>query len=214
MVRAKATDSAAVVLAAVSVFRTNGYRNTTIDDIAKAAGIAKPTVYQYAKSKQWLLSQVVDGVIKDLDRRVQVQRDLAVEPIERLHSTLRAHVAAAVELRTFYAIVLNEEAELPAATRKRYRTWAHRITEEFRLLLAECAPAGALDHGVAANLIITMITSLHRWYDPEGPLSPDALAEQILLAVDSIVAPRGPLSLPRPPARKGQPTAKDGPPIR
>jgi TetR/AcrR family transcriptional regulator, cholesterol catabolism regulator len=204
MVRAKATDTAAVVAAAASVFRTKGYRNTTIDDIAKAAGIAKPTVYQYAKSKQWLLSQVVDGVIKDLDRRVQVQRDLTLEPIERLHSTLRAHVAAAVELRTFYGIVLNEEAELPPATRKRFRVWAHRITEEFRCLLAECAPTAALDHGVAANLIITMITSLHRWYDPKGPLSPDALAEQVLLAVDGLLAPGVRFSPPRPRARTGR----------
>jgi len=188
MARAKATDTAAVIAAAASVFRTKGYRNTTIDDIAKAAGIAKPTVYQYAKSKQWLLSQVVDGVIKDLDRRIQIQRDISLEPVERLHSTLRAHVAAAVELRTFYAIVFNEEAELSAATRRRFRTWAHRVTEEFRGLLAECAPGSALDHAVAANLIITMITSLYRWYDPDGPLSPDALAEQILLAVDGVLA--------------------------
>jgi AcrR family transcriptional regulator len=189
VVRARATDTTAVIAAAASVFRTKGYRNTTIDDIAKAAGIAKPTVYQYAKSKQWVLSQVVDGVIKDLDRRVQAQRDLTVEPIERLHRTLRCHVAAAVELRTFYAIVFNEEAELAAATRKRFRTWAHRVTEEFRGLLAECAPNSALDHAVAANLIITMITSLHRWYDPAGPLSPDALAEQVLLAVDGLLTP-------------------------
>jgi AcrR family transcriptional regulator len=191
MARAKATDPAAVIAAAASVFRTKGYRNTTIDDIAEAAGIAKPTVYQYAKSKQWLLTQVVDGVIKDLERRARVQHDFTLTPIERLHSTVRAHVAAAVELRTFYAIVLSEETELSAAARRRFRTWAHRLTEEFRALLAECEPPGALDLTVAAHLIITMINSLYRWYDPKGPLPLEALADQVVLAVDGILAPSG-----------------------
>jgi hypothetical protein len=38
-----------------------------------------------------------------------------------------------------------------------------------------------------------MITSLHRWYDPKGPLSAEALAEQVVLAVDGLLA----LGVPR-----------------
>jgi AcrR family transcriptional regulator len=191
MARAKATDTAAVIAAAADVFRSKGYRNTTIDDIALAAGIAKPTVYQYAKSKQWLLGQVVEAVITDLEARVDAQRDPAAAPLERLHKVLGAHVAAAIELRTFYAILLSEEAELEPDTQARFRSWAHSITDEFRLLLEACARphslADVIDHGVAANLIITMLISIHRWYDPAGPLTPADLAAQVQLAVDGFL---------------------------
>ena len=38
MARSPATDSAALVNAAAAVFKSKGYRNATIDDIADAAG--------------------------------------------------------------------------------------------------------------------------------------------------------------------------------
>jgi AcrR family transcriptional regulator len=57
----------AILAAALSLFGRYGYRRTSIDDIAREAGVAKGTVYLHVESKEALfrtLSQsLLDGVI-------------------------------------------------------------------------------------------------------------------------------------------------------
>src|ERR1700710_2771788 len=45
----------AVLRAAASAFNRRGYANTSLDEIAAALGVSKPTLYQYFSSKQEIL---------------------------------------------------------------------------------------------------------------------------------------------------------------
>jgi AcrR family transcriptional regulator len=190
MARERATDTRALVRAAAMAFEEKGYRNTTIDDIAEAAGISRPTVYKYTGSKRELLDQTVQEITGYLGARLREVLDSDREPAAKLRAVIAVHVQAAVTNRTFYAIVFSEETELSAATRRAFRAWAREVTEDFARLLAECRagqPGGA-DIQIAANLILTMLTSLHRWYRPGGRLGPDELTGQILRAADGLLA--------------------------
>jgi len=61
--RSPATDSAALISAAAAVFKSKGYHNATIDDIADAAGVSRPTVYKYTQNKRALLDSMLDAVL-------------------------------------------------------------------------------------------------------------------------------------------------------
>jgi AcrR family transcriptional regulator len=50
----------AILAAAASLFRTKGYLATSIDDIAAAAGVARPTVFAAVGPKPTMLKLVVD----------------------------------------------------------------------------------------------------------------------------------------------------------
>ena len=180
MARERATTTTALVAAAAEAFRRKGYRNATIDDIAEAARISRPTVYKYTRSKQHLLDLMVDEITGDLGRRLATILENG-EPAEaRLRAMIGAHIEAASTNRTFYAIVFNEEIELSEHGLATFRAWARERTQDFRLLLGECIPAGsAVDPTVAANLVLSMLSGLHRWYDPDGTIAPDELARQI-----------------------------------
>jgi TetR/AcrR family transcriptional regulator, cholesterol catabolism regulator len=191
MARERATDTKALVAAAARTFRDKGYRSSTIDDIALAAGISRPTVYKYTRTKQHLLDLMVEEVTTDLGRKLDEITDSGDPPLDRLRATINAHIAAATANRTFYAIVFSEETELSDESRRFFRSWAHTRTQDFAALLDECIAGGAstngrrrrLDTRVAAHLLETMLATLYRWYDPEGPVSPERLAEQIWLLV-------------------------------
>lgn len=191
MARERATDTSALVVAAAQVFRDKGYHNATIDDIAKAAGISRPTVYKYTKSKQHLLDLMVDEITGDMGRRLRTAMENIEDPAERLRRVVRAHVEAAVANRTFYAIVLGEEVAVSAAGRQHFREWARGVTTEFQDLLEECLRAQPappdVDPFIAANLVLSMLTSLYRWYDPAGPSDPARLTEDILKVLGSLV---------------------------
>lgn len=191
LARPRATGEEALIRAAARVFRSKGYRNATIDDIAEAAGISRPTVYQYAKSKRWLLDRIVGDVIDDLGYRMLANIRVGADPRERLRDVIHAYVVASVKNRAFYPIVTSEVTELSPAVRKHLHEWEHRMQREFRTLIAECIDVERLGSGanvaVTANLILTMLTSLSQWYDPDGPVSPEHLTDHILTVISGIL---------------------------
>ena len=84
-----AADRRATILAAAKrLFATRGYAATSLDDVAAAAGVSKPVVYDHFDSKRALYFELMRGL-----------RDGASEPLflfYRCHrATLRARLAIA-----------------------------------------------------------------------------------------------------------------------
>lgn len=55
-----------LVAVALELFAKRGYRATTMDDIAEAAGVTKPLLYQHFSSKRALYLELVDSIAQDL----------------------------------------------------------------------------------------------------------------------------------------------------
>src|SRR5271163_422128 len=51
---------------ALGLFAQRGYRATTMDDIAEAAGVTKPLLYQHFSSKRALYLELVDSIAQDV----------------------------------------------------------------------------------------------------------------------------------------------------
>ena len=196
MARSRATDIDALVHAAAAVFESRGYRNTTIDDIADAARVSRPTVYKYTRSKQELLNRMVDAVCDELLEDVEAIIDGAGPAVERMRELIGLHVRSAIELRSFYAILFSEQVELSDQAKQRFHAFSQQQSDGLRGLLDECIAAGppqrsGLDTHIAANLVLSMLTSLYRWYDADGPVGRDALEAQILLVLEGVVPAHG-----------------------
>lgn len=72
------------------VFATKGYAETTMADLAEAAGVTRPTVYAYFSSKDDVLAAVAAGVRASF---LELQDQVAGEgPEEVLGLTLRAYL--------------------------------------------------------------------------------------------------------------------------
>ncbi len=194
MARSRATDIDALVRAAAAAFEARGYRNTTIDDIADASGVSRPTVYKYTRSKQELLNRMVDAVCDDLLEDLDAVVHGPGTAPERVRHLVRLHVRSATELRSFYAILFSEQVELSDQAKQRFHAFSHQQSVDLRGLLDECAalasaaPRG-LDTQIAANLVLSMLTTLYRWYDPDGPVGREALERQILLVLEGVLPP-------------------------
>ena len=63
----------AILDVAVRVFRERGYDGSTLDDVARAAGITKASIYYHVRSKEELLARGVgralDALFAVLDER-------------------------------------------------------------------------------------------------------------------------------------------------
>ena len=193
MARSPATDSAALIKAAAEVFKSKGYHNATIDDIADAAGISRPTVYKYTQSKRALLDSMVDAVLDAITARLHQVLAGTGQPGDKLRRLIAIHIETATSMHTFYGILFSEEAELSDEARARFHSFSHAVAVDFQALLDECVAAGAaarsVDTRIAANLVLSMLTSLYRWYDPTGPTTPQQLELQSAAVLGSLLPP-------------------------
>src|SRR5437870_562093 len=114
-VRAKPRNSsgdkrAAILRAATRVFARNGYFNSKVADIARAAGVADGTVYLYFKSKEEILHSIFDRSVESAIKEVRKQlktisdareklRRIALLHLERLGADRDLAVVFQVELR-------------------------------------------------------------------------------------------------------------------
>ena len=81
-----------ILRAATRVFARNGYFNSKVADIARAADVADGTVYLYFKSKEEILHSIFDRGVEEAiaDARQQIA-DLT-DPREKLRRVARLHL--------------------------------------------------------------------------------------------------------------------------
>lgn len=185
----RATTREALLSAATSVFLEKGYRNATLDDIAAQAGISKPTVYRYARGKQWMMDQIVAKVFADASAAAEEvwADDLPVD--ERLRRLVLVNVEVALESGPFFRVAYAEYRESTPEVRTEFATWAKKTTEDTRQLLEIAAEEGVLDlpgdSNVYANLLQGLFASLYRWTRKDGRSSAEDLADHILNLLSS-----------------------------
>lgn len=73
-----------IIGAASDLFYAQGYKQTSFNDVAAAAGIPKGNFYYYFKSKDQLLDAVIDMRVEFLRGRLQEWEQHAKDPKERL----------------------------------------------------------------------------------------------------------------------------------
>ncbi|MZP29176.1 TetR family transcriptional regulator [Heliobacterium undosum] len=78
-----------LIEAALELFQSQGYGNTTVEAVIRKTGIAKGTFYHYFQSKEDILAAVVDSMLSRViaDARA-VSDDLSLNALEKLQRLL------------------------------------------------------------------------------------------------------------------------------
>ncbi|WP_280726206.1 helix-turn-helix domain-containing protein [Kitasatospora sp. MAA4] len=83
----------AILLAAYECFRVHGIRRTTMDDIARRAGMSRPAVYQYVRNKEDAFHRLADRLLSAALADVRVALAAEGPLAERLITALGAKLA-------------------------------------------------------------------------------------------------------------------------
>ncbi|HEX8650479.1 MAG TPA: TetR/AcrR family transcriptional regulator [Pyrinomonadaceae bacterium] len=82
----------AILRAATRVFAGNGYFNSKVADIARAAGVADGTVYLYFKSKEEILRSIFDRTVDEAITEGRKQLEAIADPREKLRRIAHLHL--------------------------------------------------------------------------------------------------------------------------
>jgi AcrR family transcriptional regulator len=152
---------------ALRLFAKRGYAATTMDDIAEAAGVTKPLVYQHFESKRALYLELMDVFSGELVNRIVTATADAGGPRQQVELGFAAYFELMVgneqAFRLLYGRDAPDDPELGAALRRVEDTIAEAIDPlidagldpEHRLLLAHAVVGmaeGASRHWLDAHL--------------------------------------------------------------
>jgi AcrR family transcriptional regulator len=182
----------AIHAAAIELFAQRGYHATSMRAIASAAKIQPAAIYHWYRNKEAILVELQDEFMEELTERVTAAMDRHDRPALRLAAAVREHVVYH-GLHTRAAFVT--DSEIRALTPKRRNSLIAK-RDAYEAIFCDEIRAGIRDGTlrssnaeVATYAILLQCTGVDVWFDPQGPLALDKVADlHIELVLGSVGA--------------------------
>ncbi|MZR62176.1 TetR/AcrR family transcriptional regulator [Alcanivorax sp. DP30] len=172
--------------AAAHLFRDKGFDRTTVRDIAASVGIQSGSIFHHFKSKEDILYAVMEEVIHFNTARLE-QAVAAESTAEgRLRALIRAELQSIVGDTAEAMTVMVTEWRCLSEDKQRKALALRSIYEQLWLdALNELHAQGAMktDPFIMRRLLTGMTGWAPNWFDRDGPMTLDDLAEIILARV-------------------------------
>jgi AcrR family transcriptional regulator len=178
----EAYDLASVLDIAVAAFNDHGYEATSMEMLAQRLGTSKSAVYYHVSGKEDILRLALDRALSELELVLTKEKATKGPAEDRLRFVLRGAVEVLVKDLPYVTLLLrlrgNTEVERRALERR--RGFTHAVAD----LVDEARDDGAMradiDARTTTRLLFGMINSIVEWYRPDGPITPDRLADDVI----------------------------------
>jgi AcrR family transcriptional regulator len=174
------TTREAIDRAALELFAQRGYHATSMRAIASAAEVQPAAIYHWYSSKESILVNFQDEFMERLTEKVLAAVALQERPALKLAAAVREHVVFH-GLNTRAAFVT--DSEIRALTEDR-RVALIAKRDDYQAMFNEWIRDGIRDGSlrssgahVATYAILLQCTGVALWFDPDGPLKLEEVAE-------------------------------------
>jgi AcrR family transcriptional regulator len=175
----------AMLEAAARLFKEHGVSNTTLDDVAREAGIDRSTAYYYVSNREELFFEVVGAAMETMAKEAEDILALENGPEEKLRALMVHQMSSYAKNFPHLYVMLQERVSTITDSdnprRKRLLDLSLRYENVFRKIIAEGIEAGAFRKDVVPTLMvfaaIGMTNWTHRWFEPNRLLSGQEVGE-------------------------------------
>jgi TetR/AcrR family transcriptional regulator, cholesterol catabolism regulator len=169
-----------VIAAATRVFSERGYHAASMTDIANVLGIRKPSLYHHVRKKEDLLFAIHEQMIDELIDETMTVFTSSMSPAEKVHGAVRVAMSFVGRHRDGVTVFLTEHRAVSGprwnelvVKRDFYEQMVHRI-------ISEGTTTGAfidVPPAIAAKAVLAMANWGYTWFQPDGPLSAEQVAD-------------------------------------
>ena len=169
---------------AVAVFEERGFEATSMDDVAARLGVTKSALYHHVRGKNELLGLALDRALDGLFAVTEEPGAREGRAIDRLEHLVRGSVRVLAAELPFVTLLLRlrGNSDVERAALQRRREFDRIAGDLVRAAVAEGDVRADVDPGLLGRLLFGTVNSLIEWYRPDGPLSPEALADAVVAA--------------------------------
>jgi AcrR family transcriptional regulator len=183
----------AIHAAALELFARLGYHATSMRAIAASAGIQPAAIYHWYPSKEAILVDLQDEFMERLTEKLEAAMARFEPPALKLAAAVREHVVFHGLHRREAFVTDSEIRALTDDPRQALIAQRDSYQQIFIGLIEAGAGDGSLrvsDPRVAAYAILLQCTGVALWFDPDGPLELDRVADlHVELVLGSLGAP-------------------------
>jgi AcrR family transcriptional regulator len=192
--RRRAETREAIDRAAVELFARLGYHATSMRALAAAANVQPAAIYHWHASKEAILVGLQDDFMEHLTDRVRAAMNRHERPALRLAAAVREHVAFHGIHRREAFVTDSEIRALSDGPRAALIAKRDSYEEIFGSEIRAGVKDGSLhssDARVATYAILLQSTGVALWFDPDGDLSLERVADiHVELVLGSVGASR------------------------
>ena len=167
-----------ILARAADLFARQGYTATSMNQVALACGISKPSLYHYVRDKYQLLVEIAEGHIARLKTLVAEAQPTPHDPQARVRRLIASFLEAYADAQSAHRVLTEDVKFLEPADRRRVLDGQRLVVAAFAAAIAETRPGlQAADlHKPAAMLLFGMMNWMFTWLQPGGKLSHAAMA--------------------------------------
>jgi AcrR family transcriptional regulator len=158
-----------ILQAAKQLFQKHGFRKVTMDDVAKAIGKGRSSLYYYYKSKEEILDAVMDVEIMEMLTAIARAVDKVPTTEQKIYAFCVTKLQVLREKRVFYnAMDAGMDASEMSSFNKAKHALHRRIMKQESALLSQILSYGiasgelqAMDEKDQDVLIFVLLSSVH-----------------------------------------------------
>ena len=164
---------------AAEVFHRNGYDNTSMSDVASAAGLTKAGLYHHVASKEVLLHTVLDYGL-DMTQSFVVEPLRRIDdPLERLKKMIELHLHVVLEARNLEITgLLHECKTLSESDSTKIKQRKKKYVQMTTNLIADVLNkynVKDVNPKLAAFALLGMLNWTYQWYKASGSIRQDEI---------------------------------------
>lgn len=181
-----------VIRAAARAFNEHGYHNTSLDDIAAALGVTKPTVYYYVENKEQLLFECFRAGLEPIRIALGAAELSSDSGRERLRRVIGDY-ARAIASEYGWCMVRAEHQDLGPELSAQVKSLKSEIDQGIRRLLRRGIEDGSIepcDQRIAAFAIAGALNWIAHWYREGQSMGADAVADAYVAFLENALKPR------------------------
>lgn len=194
-----------IIAAAAELFGRLGYHQTSMEDIAQAVGISKPTLYHYTNSKSdivfWIHDALADRMITNLERCIAD----GVPPQERLWHVINETLLVMEQQPGHLNVFFEHYRDLDPA----HQAEAKRKRDHYFAMVASSIREGVADGTLttddpelSALALFGMTNWAYQWFRPDGRHSRAQIAAHLwTLLLQGLGTKAGPRRIAKVPRR-------------
>ena len=128
--------------ASVHLFLEKGFTETSMREIAKAAGVGKSTLYDYFKSKDDILVSYFENEVQKITELAEeiIALDLGVS--EKLRNIMQMHMAYLIDNKNFYLKLTVESQRLSMGSQQKIQAKRYAYQDMLRALIEDGIQTG------------------------------------------------------------------------
>src|SRR5664279_6249440 len=162
-----------ILARAARLFARRGYTATSMNEVAEACGVSKPSLYHYVRDKHQLLVEIAEAHIARLAALVDEVAAESHAPEARVRRLIAAFLAVYAGAQAEHRVLTEDVKFLQPADRRRILDGERKVVAAFADAIAEARPElrdQDLDKPLTM-LLFGMMNWMFTWLKPRGEFS-------------------------------------------